>query len=288
MQLHSMTGFAKTEHCSELGTISIEIKSINHRYLDLHIRSPELFRCFESEMRHYINQQLSRGKVDIFINFIDAENYAQKFELNYPLLETLQENYQQLSKSFNLAPLNYFSLLQFPQVLISKKIDEEQLKNYFFSAFYQAIDILQTTRAQEGHKLQEFMISRINEIEALIKHYNYLMPQWLQAQQTRFEKKIADLKILIEPERIQQEITVWLQKTDVAEEIHRLESHLSMLHSILARGGKMGRELEFYIQELNREANTLGAKTTDPEASHLCIQMKVFIEQMREQVQNIE
>lgn len=285
--LHSMTGFAKIEDSSVFGNLSIEIRSINHRYLDLHLRIPEIFRSFEIEMRNYLTQNLGRGKIDVFVSFIPSPE-IQNIELNQPLLETLKLKYEELSQSFKLGSINFLSLLQFPDVLIQKRIDENDIKNTFFLIFEKAVYLLKETRAHEGSKLHEFMISRINEIKELCKSYHLALPQWVKAHHLRLEKRVLDLKTLIEPERLQQEIAFWLQKTDVAEELQRLESHLFMLNSILETGGKIGRQLEFYIQELNREANTLGAKAIDAEASHLAIQIKVLIEQMREQVQNIE
>lgn len=300
-----MTGYAAVTRESPSGTVTLELRSVNSRFLDLQFRMQDELRSVEPLLREAIMARVQRGKVECRLNFgrkvADGTNQA----LNTSLLESLQGLQQQVQQRFpTAAPLSVAELLRWPGVIEEAQIGEETLQADIQEAMRQALDGFVDSRAREGAALEKMLISRIDELEGIVKRITPLVPQAVaQFQQKATEKLQEALGIALQNsdaaampalskeeviERIRQEVTVYGIRIDVAEELTRLSAHLSETRHILKKGGQVGKRLDFMMQELNREANTIGSKAALKELSDASMAMKLLIEQMREQVQNLE
>lgn len=286
--VHSMTAFARVEQAGAHGTLSWELRSVNHRYLEPHLRLPESFRDLEGAVREALRQGLSRGKVECTLRFaedgtgaalqVDQARAAQLVAAAQIVADLIQQP----------APLNPLEVLAWPGVLVADAADPQALNSAALSLFGQALNELKQGRAREGADLAKLLDERLEAIVVEVAALRELVPQMLAGQRQKIRERCAEMQAELDPQRLEQELVLLAQKSDVAEELDRLSTHVSEVRRVLKAGGAAGRRLDFLMQELNREANTLGSKAFDTRSTQAAVNLKVLIEQMREQVQNIE
>lgn len=284
-----MTGFARIEQQASWGTIACEIRSVNHRYLEPTIRLPESLRTIENSFRTALKKQLSRGKVEASV-YIKLESGEQStLALNTQLATHIQTLSQELAASMqNPAPINPLDILKWPGVLQSADVEQDVLETAAMACFEQALTTLVSNREREGEELKRFVEQRLNDIDTNVGVVRERMPEILDAHQAKLRERLDALNADIDEDRLAQEIVFIAQKADVAEELDRLAAHLSEVKRTLSQQKPIGRRLDFLMQELNREANTLSSKSMASDTTQNAVDLKVFIEQMREQIQNIE
>ncbi len=285
----SMTAFARYEEQTDLGTLSWEIRSVNHRYLEVGFRLDESFRPLEMAMRKFISDTLGRGKVEVALRYKSPEQQQDSLDINEALAERVISRYQQLAAlSDNAAPLDLMKVMQWPGVIETPSLDQEALSERVMASLQKALIDLVDTREREGAALQIMIEQRCQQIQRIAEEVRERMPEILQNHRQKLQERVQDLAINLEPERLEQEMVLLAQKSDVAEELDRLQNHVREVESVLQRDEPIGRRLDFLMQELNREANTLGSKSIDTDTTRYSVDLKVLIEQMREQIQNIE
>jgi uncharacterized protein (TIGR00255 family) len=287
--IRSMTGYARTETQASWGRISWELRSVNHRYLDLQLKMPEEFRALENELRVQAGAKMSRGKVEAGLRYVRDGAAADVMELNLERLQQLKQAMDQVAFELGAttAP-DPIRILSFPGVMRQEQADFAPLIAAAKKLFESALEDFSKTRAREGERLEQYIRERCDAIALLVEkvrqRYPLVRDQWLE----RLRGRCAELGVDVEPQRLAQELALASQRLDVEEEMSRLMSHLEEVKTTLARGESVGRRLDFLMQELNREANTLSSKSQDAEMTRYGVELKVIIEQMREQVQNIE
>lgn len=285
----SMTAFARHEEQTELGSLGWEIRSVNHRYLEVSFRLEESFRPFEMAMRKLISDTLSRGKVEVALRYRVPEQAQNALQMNVGLAKTVMENYQQLASfTDNAAPIDILRVMQWPGVIQTESLDQDALQATVLNSLKHALDDLVATREREGAALEQMIIQRCEQINDIAEQTKIRLPDILASHRQKLSDRIAELEVSLEPERLEQEMVLLAQKADVAEEIDRLQNHVNEVKHTLKRNEPIGRRLDFLMQELNREANTLGSKSIDTDTTRYSVDLKVLIEQMREQIQNIE
>jgi len=283
----SMTAYAQAAIDTELGELSCELRSVNHRYLEIAPRMPEELRPHEGALKEAIGARLARGRVDVFIRL--KENEAVGLEPNTEMVSNLQSLLQQMQEQVPaMQPMRAIDVLRWPGVLQAKKADPEVMRASLLQLVDKALDGMLESRATEGHKMAELIRQRLDGINDVIKEVEAFLPDIVAGYRTRLQDKLAEIKDQLDPSRLEQEMVIFLQKADVAEELDRLTVHVEEVAAVLKKSEPAGRRLDFLMQELNREANTLGSKAHDPRLTKASVDLKVFIEQMREQVQNIE
>jgi uncharacterized protein (TIGR00255 family) len=286
--MHSMTAFARCESAETWGTLTWEIRSVNHRYLEPGFRLPETFRFLEPALRDLIRNGLQRGKVDCTLQFQAAVNHDA---LNMD--EALAQRYVHAAESIQRmlttpAPLKATDILFRPGVLCESGPDREAVGETTLALFRQSLTELQTTRAREGAELGNIMRDRLQKMREQAAIVRSALPDILAAQKQKLLDRLADLKGEINHDRLEQELVHQAQRCDVDEELDRLDTHIAEVERILKSKGAVGRKLDFLMQELNREANTLSSKSISTTTTQAAVELKVLIEQIREQVQNIE
>ena len=287
--IRSMTGYARVETQAAWGRVSWELRSVNHRYLDLQIKMPEEFRALESDLRTQASAKISRGKVEAGLRYIREGTTAEVLELNLERLKGIKEAMEliafELGATTTPDPLR---VLGYPGVVRQDQTDFAPLIAEAKRLFERALEDFSQTKTREGERLGQFLLERCAAIRDLVlkvrQRYPEVKDQWL----TKLRSRCAELGVDVEPQRLAQEVALASQRLDVEEEMSRLLSHLQEVQQTLVRGESVGRRLDFLMQELNREANTLSSKSQDAEMTRCAVEMKVIIEQMREQVQNIE
>ncbi len=286
--IHSMTAFARAEQAGTHGTLSWEIRSVNHRYLEPHLRLPETFRDLEGGVREALRKGLSRGKVECTLRYTEATSH-QSLQIDRERARQLVTAAESLAElTAGPAPLNPMELLAWPGVLVSDATDSQALAEAAMALFHQTLEQLKQGRAREGAELAQLINDRLDAIQEEVVALRALVPQMLEAQRQKILERCAEWKVELDPARLEQELVLLAQKSDVAEELDRLSTHVAEVRRVLKAGGASGRRLDFLMQELNREANTLGSKAFDTRSTQVAVNLKVLIEQMREQVQNIE
>ncbi len=287
--INSMTGFARADLELESGTLLWEIRSVNHRYLEAGFRLPEGFRHIEPELRARVSETLKRGKVDASLHFHSTNNIATKLELNETLAGEIIKHGERIGALMDDdGKLSALGILRWPGVLREQPLDVENLLEPAAQLLAAAINDLSESRANEGKRIYEMLEERLQQILEIVTVVNTRMPEVLESSRARMRERAATLEQKIDPERLEQELLILAQKQDVAEELDRLTAHVAEIREILNSGEPSGRRLDFMMQELNREANTLGSKSADATTSKCAVDLKVLIEQMREQVQNVE
>lgn len=286
--IRSMTAFAAGERAATGGSLSCELRAVNHRYLELSVRLPEELRTIETALRERVAAKISRGKVDLGIRFRPASAAAGELKVNERLLAQLAELGQSTASRFPALQVNLTQLLQFPGVLEIAELDQAGLQAEALALFDATATEFVAARAREGEKLAVVMRERIDGIERIVAQIRQWLPDIRAALRAKLENKLADLKLPLEPGRLEQEVVLNLQKIDVDEELDRLTSHVAEARRVLALPEAVGRRLDFLMQEFNREANTLGSKSVDSRTTQSAVELKVLIEQLREQVQNLE
>ncbi|MBD9483137.1 YicC family protein [Pseudomonas sp. PDM14] len=286
--VHSMTAFARVEGAGANGTLSWELRSVNHRYLEPHLRLPEAFRDLEGAVREALRQGLSRGKVECTLRFAE-DNAGKALQIDSERARQLIAAAESVASLIKQpAPLNPLEVLAWPGVLVADAADPQALNAAALALFNQALSELKNGRGREGTELAKLLDERLDGILAEVASMRELVPQMLAGQRQKILDRFNEMKAELDPQRLEQELVMLAQKSDVAEELDRLSTHVTEVRRVLKAGGAAGRRLDFLMQELNREANTLGSKAFDPRSTQAAVNLKVLIEQMREQVQNIE
>jgi len=282
-----MTAYAQSAISTEFGELSCELRSVNHRYLEIAPRMPEELRVHEGELRETISASLARGRIDCFIRL--KENEITALEPNIEMAANLQSLLTQMKEQVpDMQAMRAVDVLRWPGVLQAKKTDPAVMKENLLTVVKEATVRLVESREQEGSKMAELINLRLDSMSDVIKEVDELVPGLIEGYRTRLEDKMAEIKDQLDPSRLEQEMVIFLQKTDVAEELDRLNVHIDEVKAVLNKKEPAGRRLDFLMQELNREANTLGSKAHDARLTKASVDLKVFIEQMREQGQNIE
>lgn len=285
---YSMTAFARKEQSNELGTLSIEIKSVNQRFLEPTLRLPETLRPAESALREQLKKRVTRGKVEINVRFYPnvGEN---SLDIDVKRLAAVTNALQKIQQQVpNCAPINPVELLQYPGVMIDAELDTDALQTNLVQLFNHALDDFMAGRQREGQVLADAIHARLSEISDIVAAVRSEAPEWVQSFRDNLREKARSLSVEVDAERLEQEVVMLAQKADVAEELDRLDGHVKECFGILKQKGAIGRKLDFLMQEFNRESNTLGSKSTKESITRHAVQLKVLIEQMREQIQNIE
>jgi len=285
----SMTAFARQQHEYPWGTLSWEIRALNHRYLEAGIRVPEMLRPLEPKVRELLRQRVSRGKVDCQLRFQAAGQQERGASLNESRLEELRALDQQIRRVHpEAAPLSVCDLLQWPGVLQEPEPDVDDIASQALQQFHTALDEFLETRQREGGELATAIGKRLDAINGIVAAVRQQLPDILARQKSLLAERLGELREELDPVRLEQEIALLAQKSDVDEELDRLDAHVTEVKRVLTLPEPVGRRLDFLMQELNREANTLSSKAIVAETTRQAVELKVLIEQMREQVQNIE
>lgn len=286
--IQSMTGYSVASGESPHGAVNLELRSVNHRFLDLQFRLPEELRVIEPGLRELIASRLARGKVECRLGFVETHKRASS-PLNTALLAQLTGLELEVRRVFPEAtPLAVADVLRWPGMLGPEELPVGELQEVCFDLLKRALSELVATRSREGEKLKQLLLERVGAMEKKIWEVKPRIPQLIARHQEKLTARLNEALATLDEERVRQEIALYAGKIDVDEELSRLSTHLLEVKRVLDRGGAAGKRLDFLMQELNREANTLGAKSLDVEVSQAAMELKVLIEQMREQIQNIE
>lgn len=287
--IRSMTGFARVELQQGHTSLRWELRSVNHRYLDPSLRLPDSLRPHEAELRGVIASHVGRGKLDANLHLSTDAADASSLQLNLEVARQVIKVAESVAGELqNAAPIDPLSVLRWPGVLEADEPETDALLPIVRKALDQAIGELCDARAREGEKISVMLASRCTEILQLVAQVRARLPQVLVDIRARLLDRIKALDLTPDPERLEQEIALLAQKMDVSEELDRLEAHVAEVRTTLTKSEPVGRRLDFLMQELNREANTLASKSADKETTRQSVDLKVIIEQMREQVQNVE
>jgi uncharacterized protein (TIGR00255 family) len=285
----SMTAFARRDAETPWGSLVWELRSVNHRYLEVTSRLPEELRSLEPQVRQCVSGELSRGKVDCTLRFQPKDLATGEFDLNKALIEKVIDTGEKIRDiATGAAPLRTIDILRWPGVLKTVELDVDALGRQAFELLAQAVSELAETRVREGERLREIIVQRLDATDSIVATVRAALTDLRQQFRERLQERLADLKRDLDPNRLEQEIALLAQKADVQEELDRLQTHVDEVRRVLNDTQPVGRRLDFLMQELNREANTLAAKSADVRVTNGAIELKVLIEQMREQVQNIE
>lgn len=287
--IRSMTAFARQQADTEYGSLAWEIRSLNHRYLELGLRLPEELRAMESAVRERLNTRLGRGKVECSCRFQPAAAAAAPVDVNEENLSRLLAACEAVNSRLPAAvPLNPLELLRWPGVVREATIDTGPLQQQALALLDKSLDELLLCREREGEQINTLLLQRCEDMSALVLQARNCLPEIRAGLRKKLQARLADLDVDVDPGRFEQELVMQLQKVDVDEEMDRLESHIGEVRRVLERREPVGRRLDFLMQELNREANTLGSKSVVTATTNISVELKVLIEQMREQVQNVE
>ncbi|KMT66069.1 YicC/YloC family endoribonuclease [Catenovulum maritimum] len=287
--IHSMTAFARRETKAEWGTFTWEIRSVNQRFLENHFRLPEQYRGLEPVLREKLRKAMQRGKLEINLRIQDSEKSASNLSINQDLVDQLCQHAQSIQAKLTGSQINPVDIMRWPGVMQAEEQDLDTIQALFLSEFDALIQDFLAARASEGQALKTLIETRLNTISEQVEIVRSEMPAVLIWQRERLETKLADLKEQIDPARLEQELIMQAQRIDVAEELDRLDAHIAETRDkVLKKGGACGRRLDFMMQEFNREANTLASKSINTTVTNAAVEIKVLIEQMREQIQNIE
>lgn len=285
----SMTGFARREASGAWGTLVCELRSVNHRFLEVGFRLPDELRSAEGELRARLALKVRRGKVDCTLNYRRAAGSGGALEVDAAALGRLMGAVQEVSRAIREpATVSALEILRWPGVLREESADGEQLLTAAFEVFGATLEELVAARAREGARLRELLEQRCTALDSLVQDVRARLPEMQAHVRARLEARVAELTTSVDPERLEQELALLLQRLDVDEELERLAGHVVEVRRVIGGGEPAGRRLDFLMQELNREANTLSSKSQDLETTRVAVDMKVVIEQMREQVQNAE
>ncbi|KPQ31211.1 MULTISPECIES: YicC/YloC family endoribonuclease [unclassified Halomonas] len=286
--VHSMTAFARTEQAAPFGTLQVEIRSVNQRYLEPHFRLPDTLRELEPVLRDALRSRLARGKVECSLRFEAAET-NQAPAVNAQRLKEIADALAAIQQQVPSAvPPTTLALLNQPGVMETQHLDQEAITAAVKTLFDQALNELIDARAREGEKLAVMITTRLTAVSEQVATVRGLLPQILERQRAQLLERLEVAKTDLDPQRLEAELVLVAQKADVDEELDRLTAHVDEVGRQLAQKGPKGRRLDFLMQELNREANTLSSKSVVAETTRCAVELKVLIEQMREQIQNIE
>jgi len=287
--IYSMTGFASASRTLSHCALSIELRAVNSRYLDINFRLPEDLRALESQLRAVLMARVQRGKLELRASISELPAAQRTLDLNTELVRRLGDAGQQVQQLLpNAAPLTVSDILRWPGVIGEQDRSLDELGSACVALVDQTIVEFNASRAREGAKLAQVILERASRMQVLVDQIAPKVPQIVSAYAEKLSAKLAEAALNPEDDRIRQEVVLFASKIDVDEELSRLRAHVKELQHVLEKGGAVGRRLDFLMQEFNREANTLGSKSADLEFTQAAVELKVLIEQMREQVQNIE
>ncbi|MBX3618011.1 YicC/YloC family endoribonuclease [Nitrosomonas sp.] len=287
--IFSMTGYATVREETSYGSFNLEIRSVNNRFLDIQLRLPDDFRRLETAMRELLTAQLGRGKIECRMVFSHAHAVEIDQQFDHGLLERLMRLEQTIRTRYpSAASLTVAEILRWPGILENDTTPNEEWDEVGMRLLQTALKDLKAARMREGDKLKSVLFDRISQMRQLLQAASPRIPALIAAFEEKLRIRLEEILGGNEDERIHQEITLFASKIDVDEELSRLQAHLDEVERILNQGGAVGKRLDFMMQELHREANTIGSKSVDLEISRIAMELKVLVEQMREQVQNIE
>ena len=292
----SMTAFSRQQLEQDWGSLTWEIRSVNHRYLETSIRLPDTLRGLENATREAVRKRLSRGKVECLLRYQATESAESDLQIDRDLVRKLIDANRQIEQMIGTSTsvsalvnkVNSSDLLNWPGVIQEQVIDTGTLEKESLDLFNKALDDLVANREREGEALAGFLLQRVESIREIVVTIRDGMPAILAAQRKSLLDRVQELKVELEPARLEQEVVLHAQKADVDEELDRLDSHVKEVERVIKTSGQKGRRLDFLMQELNREANTLSSKSIVVNTTMSAVELKVLIEQMREQIQNIE
>jgi uncharacterized protein (TIGR00255 family) len=285
----SMTGFARREISGSWGTLVCELRSVNHRFLESGFRLPDDLRAVEGELRQRLTRDLKRGKVDCSMTYRRAQGAETALEVDPAALERLLTSVRDIARTLpGNHTVNVLDVLRWPGVLRDESNNSEELLKAAHKVFSATLEELIAARGREGQRLRELLEQRCDALEALVAHVRTRLPEVHARVRARLDERLAELNANVDQDRLEQELAMLLQRLDVDEELDRLTGHIAEIRRVVNGNEPAGRRLDFLMQELNREANTLSSKSQDLDTTRSAVDMKVVIEQMREQVQNVE
>ncbi len=284
----SMTAFARKQADFPWGTLVWEIRSVNHRYLEPAFRLPEQFRSVETALRDVLRSSLSRGKIEAQLKFLPDLSEAGKIPVNEALLEQLNQTIQKVANASSASMPSSLDILKWPGIIQEQVQESKVIEEASLSLFRNTVQLLKEHRDREGAELEKTIEGRLAAITNIVNDIREALPAILERQKQRLQEQVAELTSEVDPERLEQELVLIMQKADIFEEIDRLDAHVKEIRHVLSRNEPIGRRLDFLMQELNREANTICSKSIVTETTFNAVELKVMIEQMREQIQNIE
>ena len=288
--LKSMTAYGRKEATGEWGTLTWEIRSVNHRYLDVSLRMPEELRAIEPEVRELLAERLKRGKLEVGLRLRGNDEVPGELQIRHDLARQVIDACQNLidNEMRSHAPVDPMDVLRWPGVVGLPEPDYKPVQQAALDLLGDALTDFIDSRGREGEKIAGMLTRRCDEITDIVAQVRERRPQVLEKLREKWAARINEIDAQVDPQRLEQEVVFAAQKLDVDEELDRLDAHVAELHNVLKRKEPVGRRLDFLIQEFNREANTLGSKSADAQTTGLSVDLKVLIEQMREQVQNVE
>ncbi|MBX9597839.1 MAG: YicC family protein [Burkholderiales bacterium] len=288
--IYSMTGYAANPIQINSATIQLEIKSVNHRFLDITIKSAEEFKPLENQLRTLISQHISRGKIDIKLFLKENHNHNSTLKLNHELLKKYLSLVTQIEEyGISQAPLTIPQILAIPGILSQAQFEADEIQEPLLAEFAVLLTKFVQTQSIEGDKLQQLLSSRLEQIAEIVTQIKPILNNIITEYQAKLKQRLAEFmqESEVNDARLQQELAFFCQKMDVSEEIDRLQAHVNEFNALLQKGGQIGKRLDFICQEMHREANTFGSKSVAIETTQKAVDLKVLIEQIREQVQNI-
>lgn len=286
--IYSMTAFTRLEIKNEWGNAVWEIRSVNQRYLETFFRLPDQFRGLENTLREKLRQKLTRGKIECQLRIELQKDNTTELNINKVLAQQVLQSLQWLKTQAGEGEINLTDILRYPGVIEASEQDLDKISQDLLAGFDEAITDFIAMRAREGEKIYELLLQRLANINIEAEKVKAKMPEILQWQRERLLQRFQEIQLQPDPQRLEQELVLLAQRVDVAEELDRLQLHVNETQSILHKGGAVGRKLDFMMQELNRESNTLASKSINNEVTQAAVELKVLIEQMREQIQNLE
>lgn len=286
--IHSMTAYARREVKGDWGTAVWEIRSVNQRYLETYLRMPEQFRSLEPVLRERFRKRLARGKVECNLRFEANQAASSELTINEELAKQVIKAAKWVKDTAGEGNIGPFQVLNWPGVMEAPEQDLDAINKDLLVGFDEAVADFIAARASEGENMKELIVQRLDAITTEATNVRAQMPEIIKWQRERLTSRFEDAKVELDAGRIEQELIMMAQKSDVAEELDRLDSHVKETQKIMKKGGACGRRLDFMMQEFNRESNTLASKSITTEITASAVELKVLIEQMREQIQNIE
>lgn len=287
--IKSMTAFARCQTTEAFGTLTWELRSVNHRYLDIHLRLPDELRGMEGRYREILNTNLERGKLECCLRFKAEASVSGGIEVNADFAKSVVHACEQVNAMLHQSSgMNVVDILKWPGVVKEAALDMKPVADASEALLQQALAEMVSNREREGERLKDLIMQRCETIDNIIAQVREQMPEIRENHRKKLVTRLEELMAEPDMERLEQELVYLVQKMDVDEELDRLDAHVKELNDVLERGAAVGRRLDFLMQELNREANTLGSKSADIRMTQASVELKVLIEQMREQIQNIE
>ncbi|MDX1281029.1 YicC/YloC family endoribonuclease [Shewanella colwelliana] len=286
--IQSMTAYARIEHKAQWGTASWEIRSVNQRYLETYLRLPEQLRSLEPVLRDRLRKRLNRGKIEVNLRYDLGENKDSDLQLNQALAAQIIQAANWVKQEAGQGEINVVDVLRWPGVMSGSEQDMDAISKELLVAFDDAVAQFIEARGREGDAINTMLQTRLDQIVEQVTIVREHMPSVMQWQRDKIANRLSEIQGELDPARMEQEMVILAQKMDVAEEMDRLDAHVAETRRILKKGGSQGRRLDFMMQEFNRESNTLASKSISAEVTAAAVELKVLIEQMREQIQNVE